>query len=82
MPDEKRCTFKLPGRCSVCDEPVFEVVQVWNDGPMQGRARKFGPPLEGAKRATVVLTNGTRSDFTLCGTCHLTPETSGLVAAS
>jgi len=68
---------KIPGCCSLCDEPAFEVLQVWDEGEKRaGEPKRLGPPIGGTTRVTFLLMNGRRTDMTVCGNCagSLTPE--------
>ena len=76
MPD---ATPKKMGCCSLCDALLFEVAERWVGGPLDGEVRKFGVPLDGAKRATVVLRSGVRTDYSLCAECNVTHENMPLV---
>ncbi len=63
---------KTVGSCTVCDEPVFEILTVYpNDHPLAGEPRSVGRPLDNALRATLVLTDGSTIDLTHCEDCEL-----------
>lgn len=66
-------THKIPGCCSICDEPCFEVLQRWDEGEKRaGEPKRLGPPNEDAVRVTFILIDGRRADFTFCGRCAQT----------
>ena len=67
---------KLSGCCTLCDEPVFEVVARWQEGERHaGEPRRLGPPLDHARRITFLLLDGSTNDLTFCASCmeSLTP---------
>ncbi len=61
---------KKAGLCSLCDAEVFEVVTFWPDNS----PRQLGRPLPGARRDTLLMTDGSQATFTFCDECHPTPE--------
>lgn len=62
--------FKIAGACTTCDEPCFEVLQVWDEnGKYPGEPRRLGPPLPGSMRVSFMLMDGSRADLTFCGKC-------------
>lgn len=68
---------KIPGCCSLCDEPAFEILAVWDAGEKRaGEPKRLGPPLDGSVRVTFLLLNGRRTDMTFCVGCAetLSPE--------
>ena len=67
--------MKHLGRCTLCDEPCFEILETFTKGDVAGFAKKLGRPLETAMRVTVILMDGSHSDVTLCSSCPVTPET-------
>lgn len=63
--------MKTPGCCSCCGRDCFEVIEFFPPGhPLDGRARRLGPPLECAERVTLLLTDGTTADVTVCADCQ------------
>ena len=68
-------TPKKIGCCSLCDEPIREVVETWRSGPLDGEVRQFGAPDEGSLRVSVVLASGSYTDLSTCAKCRMTPET-------
>lgn len=68
---------KIGGCCSLCDEPVFEVMAVWEDHDVRaGEPKRLGPVNEGTIRVSFLLLSGGYTDMTFCGQCaeELTPE--------
>lgn len=68
---------KIGGCCSLCDDPVFEVMQLWDVGEKRaGEPKRLGPPNEDTTRIEFQLFNGNRTSMTFCGSCaeSLTPE--------
>lgn len=50
--------MKRPGYCTLCENPVFQVVE-----------NRIGPPLSNAWRVTFLLSDETMADMTFCSTC-------------
>lgn len=74
---KEEVNHKIPGCCSICDQPAFEVMAVWDAGEKRaGEPKRLGGPLEGTTRITFLLLNGRRTDMTFCGECSasLAPE--------
>ena len=68
---------KIGGCCSLCDTPVYDIRQRWDEGEKRaGEPKVFGPPNPDATRIEFLLFNGTRTSMTFCGECAkaLTPE--------
>jgi len=68
MPDRKKI-----GCCTVCDEPIFEILSRHTEGPYKGEAKQLGRPLPGVRRATIVRVSGRVSDWSLCSACEIHP---------
>jgi hypothetical protein len=66
--------MRKSGCCAVCNEPIWEALSEWQDGPLRGEMRKMGGPLPGAYRATVLLRSGNTCDISMCQGCELTPQ--------
>ena len=56
--------MKRLGHCTLCEKQVFEM-------PEPGRV---GAPLEGARRVTLTLIDGSQTDLTFCGDCEVGPK--------
>lgn len=70
-------SHKIPGCCSLCDTPVFEVMARWDEGEKRaGEPKQLGAPNEDSVRVSFLLMNGRTTDMTLCGECAgaLNPE--------
>jgi hypothetical protein len=62
--------FKISGACTCCDELCFEVLARWSENERYpGEPKRLGPPYESTTRVTFLLLDGSRADFTFCGTC-------------
>ncbi len=65
---------KRLGCCTLCDEPVFEIVETMKvDGIDMPKV--LGKPLDTARRVHLILTGGTNMALTFCTDCSVTPET-------
>jgi len=64
---------KKLGCCTVCDEPIFEIIVRHVEGPFKGEPKQLGMPLPGARRLTVVRASGRQSNWSLCGECEVWP---------
>ena len=63
--------YQHAGCCAKCNEPCFEIRQVW--GPEErypGEPKRLGFPVPGAVRVSFVLMDGSRADMTFCGDCN------------
>ena len=61
---------KMPGCCSLCDTPAFEILARWDEGEKRaGEPKRLGPPNPGTTRVTFMLMNGHITDMTFCGAC-------------
>ena len=56
--------MKRPGHCTLCEDPVFEILQERDGEPI-----KVGQPLENAWRVSFRLSDGTIGDITFCAGC-------------
>lgn len=68
---------KIAGCCSLCDTPVFEVLQRWDDGEKRaGEPKMLGQPNPDTTRIEFLLFNGRLTHMTFCGPCaeSLAPE--------
>jgi len=66
--------FKHLGCCTKCDEPCFEIVKRWTEGPYQGEIKEVGRPLPFVRRAMIVRASGSQSFWTLCPHCQIEPK--------
>lgn len=69
--------YRKAGSCVLCDKEVFTVLTRWpsDHATRANEPRRFGKPIHGAKRVTLVLAwSGNLADVTLCGDCEITPE--------
>ena len=66
--------MKKAGCCSLCDEPIMEVLRRVVDGPRKGDVAQFGGVLPGAKRTTLMLAGGSITHLSHCNKCAFTPE--------
>ena len=57
---------KIPGACTCCDKPLFEVKTI---DPDTKRARQITVPTEDACRLLFVLKSGSQMDLTFCAAC-------------
>jgi hypothetical protein len=63
--------MKRPAHCTLCDEPVFEIIAYFPDGhPRAGQPRRIGKPMDKAVRLHLLLTGGTTAAVTLCDACE------------
>lgn len=63
-------SHKIPGCCSRCDEPAFEVMSRWDIGEKRfGEPKRLGKPLNGTIRVSFLLLAGSCGDFTFCASC-------------
>lgn len=69
MIDRKRI-----GCCTICDEPIFEVIARHTEGPYMGEIKQMGRPLPGARRLTMVRISGRTNYMSLCGKCRVTSD--------
>ena len=60
------------GCCSLCDREVFDALSRWTAGSCKGQIRDVGAPKRGARRVTLILSNGSRCDLTFCDRCNPT----------
>lgn len=61
---------KLIGCCSLCDKEVAEILQRYPQGHLYvGEPVRIGKFFEDARRATLILTNGSQMDITVCQNC-------------
>lgn len=68
-------TRKKLGCCSMCDAEVFEArTRYPPDHSLSKEIRQVGKCLDGAKRMTFVLANGSQTDFTFCNSCNPQPR--------
>lgn len=65
---------KLSGCCTVCDQPIFEVVARHADGPYQGEIKTVGLPIPGSRRVHIVRASGRQSYWSLCESCTIAPS--------
>jgi hypothetical protein len=57
---------RIPGSSALSDRMLFEVELTWPPGHhFEGQPRRLGQPLPEARRAQLVLANGSRMDVTL-----------------
>jgi hypothetical protein len=67
---EEAMTHKIPGCCSLCDEPCFEIMARWDEGEKRaGEPKRLGAPNPDAVRVSFQLFDGSIGDFTFCGSC-------------
>lgn len=66
--------MKRIGHCTLCDEPAFEVLRV-----VDGIPTEIGRPLAGARRVTLVLVDGSRTDLTFCKKCEVSASVLPLI---
>ncbi len=65
-------SIKSNGCCTICDEPVFEIVSRLPEGHvLQGKIDRIGRPLDKAMIVTYVLINGSVTTQTVCEDCVL-----------
>ena len=70
---------KLLGHCSICDVQVAEITHQYPQShPYAGDPMRLGKFYDNALRATLVLTNGSMMDVTICSDCESSLETSTL----
>ena len=63
-------SVKRNGCCTLCDEPVFEIVDRFPaSDPRAGQPRAIGKALEGARRVALVLTDGSTTTLSFCDAC-------------
>ena len=63
------------GCCTLCDREVFEALLRWPPGHVnENQIRRPGAPINGARRVTVILVDGSIADLTFCGACKASPE--------
>lgn len=68
---------KLLGHCSICDAQVAEFTHQYPQShPYAGEPTRLGEFHDDALRATLVLTNGSMMDVTICTECEPLLETS------
>lgn len=61
---------KIGGCCSLCDNPCFDVMAVWEDNdPRAGEPKRLGEPHDGTTRVAFLLLAGGYTDMTFCGEC-------------
>ena len=60
---------KRSGCCTCCDDPVYEVREMYVEGPLAEHPRRIGPMLEHGTQVTMLLTDGSTADVTMCLTC-------------
>ena len=62
--------YKIAGCCSLCDNPVFEVMAVWEEGTLRvGEPKRLGVANDGATRVSFLLLLGGYTDMTFCVDC-------------
>lgn len=61
--------YKIGGHCSLCDEPCFEVLAVWDEGVRKGEPKRLGAPNPGTTKVAFLLLSGGYTDMTFCGSC-------------
>jgi hypothetical protein len=62
--------YKIGGCCSICDEPVFQITAVWEEGTTRaGEPKALGMPNEGATSIAFLLASGGYTTMTFCGKC-------------
>jgi len=69
MSERKRLGF-----CTKCDEPIFEFMAKYTEGPRAGEPRQIGMPLPGVRRLTIVRASGHLSNWSVCKTCQVGAE--------
>ncbi len=63
-------SIKINGCCTICDKPVYEVVNRFPEGHiLQGKVDRIGQPLDKAMIVTYVLSNGSATTLTVCEGC-------------
>lgn len=60
---------KIGGCCSLCDQPVFDITAVWDDGVRKGEPKAIGAPNDGAVQVAFLLLSGGYTTMTFCGGC-------------
>ncbi|MCP4900110.1 MAG: hypothetical protein GY906_24330 [bacterium] len=61
--------IKRLGCCTLCDEPVFEVIAAHTEGPYDGHPRELGPAMEKRTMLSFNLKSGRRIVLTFCSEC-------------
>lgn len=60
---------KRRGACTLCDREIFDIVERFAVGALDGEPRKVGRPHDDACRVTLLLADGSHCDVTFCATC-------------
>lgn len=67
---EDAMNIKRNGCCTLCDEPVFEVIDRFPSSHLRaGHPRSLGAALEGATRVSLLLTDGSSTTLSFCARC-------------
>lgn len=61
--------MKRPGHCTLCDEPVREIVRKHTKGKKKGEPVQLGKWLDNAYRVSFLLSDGSVADMTFCKAC-------------
>lgn len=61
--------MKRPGHCTLCNEPVREIVSKHTEGPRKGDPKQLGKWFDNGYRVTFLLSDGSIADITLCKEC-------------
>lgn len=61
--------MKRPGHCTLCDEPVREIVKKHTKGKKKGEPVQLGGWLDNAWRVSFLLSDNSIADMTFCGEC-------------
>lgn len=67
---------KLTACCACCGEPVYDVLEVYAEGPRAGEPSRIGPMQEHGTQVEILLSDGSVCHFDMCVPCaeHLRPE--------
>lgn len=68
---------KIGGCCSLCDEPCFEIMALWDEGELRaGEPKATGAPNKGTTTVSFLLLSGSYTSMTFCANCakSLAPE--------
>jgi hypothetical protein len=67
---------KVIGCCTLCGEPIFEVLQVQGEADMfPGEPKQLGRPIGDPTRIAFLLFNGNNCDLSFCEACAISLST-------
>lgn len=61
--------LKRNGSCLCCGTPVYRVIEVWQDGPLEGTPRRVGKQLDVGTQVTFQMSDGSEADVSFCIDC-------------